>query len=84
MQFLFYDPSLNLTCQVWYKYKLHLVTLSNTTTQTGLYGPSGKPWQVTILGQLRPLNTHFWAIRLTKLLLGHCGSFKVIVIGQFV
>ena len=26
----------------------------------------------------------FWAIRLTKLFLGHCGSFKVIVIEQFV
>ena len=121
MQFLFYDPSLNLTCQVWYKYKLHLVTLTHTPV-SGLHGlgwfhaiaswtlasplsrwechvqPEQKQgytnpaenhdwyWseKVEILGRLRPQNTHFWAIRLTKLLLGHCGSFKVIVIEQFV
>ena len=121
MQFLFYDPSLNLTCQVWYKYKLHLVTLSNTPTRTWSQGSadqdlrpiikttlaqddqecicrpiktgmleretcswSGEPWLVNTQGQSRLQNTHFWAIRLTKLLLGHCGSFKVIVIEQFV
>ena len=118
MQFLFYDPSLNLTCQVWYKYKLHLVTLSNMPTWTWSQGSadqdfrpiikttlaqestcrpikkgtlergpcswSGEPWLVNTQGQSRLQNTHFWAIRLTKLLLGHCGSFKVIVIEQFV
>ena len=82
MQFLFYDPSLNLTCQVWYKYKLHLVTLSKTARFQGSTDRPGKPeyWK----GPIETSEHPFWAIRLTELLLGHCGSFKVIVMGQFV
>ena len=76
------DPSLNLTCQVWYKYKLHLVTLSKTPLSQGSTDRPGKPeyWK----GPIETSEYPFWAIRLTKLLLGHCGSFKVIVMGQFV
>ena len=65
---------ININC-TWSRWAKHLDLRAQRTVRENLSIEKGP---------LRLKNTHFWAIRLTKLLLGHCGSFKVIVMGQFV